>query len=116
MGRPGSDATSNPQAPYVSGRFTSAGNGPVPPPVIHYWDWQLRAACRGVDPNIFFAPDGETRNDRERRQRVAKSICQDCPVRQLCLNHAHAVGETYGVWGGYTELERSPRNRRGGSP
>ncbi|MGJ7905498.1 WhiB family transcriptional regulator [Actinopolyspora sp. H202] len=80
-----------------------------------HWNWQLHASCRGADPNIFFAPDGETRSDRERRQRIAKSICQDCPVRQLCLNHAQAVGETYGVWGGRTELERNPSNRRSGS-
>ena len=32
-----------------------------------FWDWQLQAACRGKDPNIFFHPEGERGAARERR-------------------------------------------------
>ena len=36
----------------------------------------------------------------------AKEICALCPVRTSCLEHALAVRERDGVWGGATERER----------
>lgn len=61
--------------------------------------WQKRAACRGLDAQIFY-PDPEEEADE------AKSVCAICPVRQACLEHALAQREREGVWGGCTERER----------
>lgn len=61
--------------------------------------WQKRAACRGLDAEIFY-PDPEEEADE------AKGICAICPVHQHCLEHALTHREREGVWGGYTERER----------
>lgn len=61
--------------------------------------WRQRAACRGLDPDIFYPA---TEEDAE----AAKSICAQCPARQPCLEHALAHREHDGVWGGATERER----------
>lgn len=61
--------------------------------------WRQHAACRGVDPDIFYPASEE---DAE----AAKAICAECPVRQACLEYALANRERDGVWGGATERER----------
>ena len=61
--------------------------------------WRDRAACRGLDPDIFYPVSDE---DAE----TAKSICAECPVREACLEYALANRERDGVWGGATERER----------
>lgn len=61
--------------------------------------WQARAACAGVDTNIFFP---QVEEDAE----PAKQICGACPVREACLEHALADREREGIWGGATERER----------
>jgi len=71
------------------------------------WDWQLSARCRGEDPDVFFHPEGERGGERRRRQRRAKALCAECPVRRQCLRHAMKLPEAYGVWGGTSEDERA---------
>ena len=61
--------------------------------------WRQRAACRGVDPDIFYPASDE---DAE----PAKAICDQCDVRQACLEFALANRERDGIWGGATERER----------
>jgi WhiB family redox-sensing transcriptional regulator len=61
--------------------------------------WRNRAACRGIDPDIFFPV---TDDDAE----PAKAVCNVCPVREACLEFALAAREREGVWGGATERER----------
>jgi WhiB family redox-sensing transcriptional regulator len=61
--------------------------------------WRQHAACRGIDPNIFYPASDEDAEE-------AKSICAACPVRQACLEYALANRERDGVWGGATERER----------
>jgi WhiB family redox-sensing transcriptional regulator len=69
--------------------------------------WRARAACRGPETSLFFPPTNtERREDRDRREARAKSICRDCPVRQDCLEYALRVGEPHGIWGGLNETER----------
>ncbi|HVC14726.1 MAG TPA: WhiB family transcriptional regulator [Acidimicrobiales bacterium] len=63
--------------------------------------WRKRAACRGIDVEIFF-PETDEDADVE----AAKAVCEGCPVRQACLEHALAHREREGVWGGATERER----------
>jgi WhiB family redox-sensing transcriptional regulator len=71
--------------------------------------WRDHAECRGVDPGIFH-PDDEEEN--ERSADAAKVICRECPVREACLEHAIAVREKHGVWGGLTARERRRLIRR----
>lgn len=61
--------------------------------------WRQRAACRGVDPDIFYPASDE-------EAEAAKAICAVCPVREACLEYALANRERDGVWGGATERER----------
>jgi WhiB family transcriptional regulator, redox-sensing transcriptional regulator len=49
--------------------------------------------CRRYDAELWFA---ETPADVE----LAKSLCLDCPVRQVCLDGALDRCEPWGVWGG----------------
>ncbi|MFC6600295.1 WhiB family transcriptional regulator [Kitasatospora paranensis] len=78
----------------------------LPGPIHHRWDWQLRAACRAADDQLFFHPSGERGQAHDNREAAAKRICARCPVRAQCLEHALAVREPYGVWGGLGEDER----------
>lgn len=78
----------------------------LPAPVTEFWDWQLRAECRGRDSALFFHPDDAPRSSRRRREANAKLVCGRCPVRAECAAHALAARERYGVWGGFTEKER----------
>ena len=69
--------------------------------------WQRRAACRGPESMLFFAPTvPETRPDREARESRAKAICGECPVRSDCLDYALRIREAHGIWGGLNEIER----------
>ncbi len=78
----------------------------LPRPVAQEWEWQLDAACQGLNSTIFFHPDGERGAARARRANRAKAVCEHCPVIAECRRHALAVREPYGVWGGLTEEER----------
>ena len=71
-------------------------------------DWQQHAACRNADRASDFYPPMRIERKHERRAREyrAKLVCASCPVRQKCLEHAIAVDERYGVWGGLTQDER----------
>ena len=66
--------------------------------------WMERAACRDSDPGLFFDKNFV---------REAKEVCARCGVRETCLEHALAVPEQEGVWGGTTpgRRERIRKNR-----
>lgn len=38
--------------------------------------------------------------------RWAKQMCNECPIRQQCLEYAIVADEQYGIWGGLTATER----------
>jgi WhiB family transcriptional regulator, redox-sensing transcriptional regulator len=78
----------------------------LPGPVMDLWEWQYEGACRHADPTLFFHPEGERGAARRRRDAAAKSICAACPVMEQCREHALAVREPYGVWGGLSEDDR----------
>ena len=61
--------------------------------------WRDHAACRGIDPEIFYPVSDEEADP-------AKTICDHCSVRTLCLEYALTFRERDGVWGGATERER----------
>lgn len=61
--------------------------------------WRQKAACRGVDPDIFYPVSEEEAEE-------ARAVCRACPVLETCLEWALANRERDGVWGGATERER----------
>lgn len=61
-----------------------------------------RAACRDVDPDLFFA-DGRTDQ--------AKTVCAGCHDRLACLGYALESG-VQGVWGGTDDAERRQLSAR----
>lgn len=63
--------------------------------------WRRRAACRGLDAEVFYPASEDDADAAE-----AKAVCGGCPVREACLEHALAHREREGVWGGTTERER----------
>lgn len=73
-------------------------------------DWRHRAACRAVDPEVFFPVPVEGLAFRT-RVAVAKAVCAGCPVREACLTWALAH-QPDGIAGGMTEHERRAENRR----
>jgi WhiB family transcriptional regulator, redox-sensing transcriptional regulator len=60
--------------------------------------WRTRAACRGLDPEIFHPAPGES-------AAPARAVCASCPVRVECGEWA-LFREYHGVWGGLTERDR----------
>jgi WhiB family redox-sensing transcriptional regulator len=69
--------------------------------------WAKDAACRGLDPALFFPMKGGEPVVQE-----AKKVCDGCPVLEEC--RAYGVKyERFGIWGGMTaeELQRA-RNAR----
>lgn len=62
-------------------------------------EWVKRAACRGMDTNIWFPEKGETTNAN-----IAMAICSTCPVRQQCGEYG--AYEKHGIWGGQPYRQR----------
>ena len=63
--------------------------------------WRSKAACKGLSADIFYP---STEDDADAIP--AKAVCSECAVRESCLEHALAVREKDGIWGGATERER----------
>jgi WhiB family redox-sensing transcriptional regulator len=78
----------------------------LPVPVTEIWDWQMLAACRGMDSAFFFHPEGERGPAKAQREARAKEVCRGCSVIEECRRHALAAHEPYGVWGGLSVEER----------
>jgi WhiB family redox-sensing transcriptional regulator len=67
-------------------------------------EWLSRAACKG-ETDWFFSYDEEFVEH-------ARAICEDCEVREECLQTALADPNLYGVWGGTTKAERRRIHRK----
>jgi WhiB family transcriptional regulator, redox-sensing transcriptional regulator len=64
------------------------------------FDWEIQAACREMDPEIWFPDHANGKAEKPRR------ICYRCPVRRECLEEALKNPETHGIWGGLDQRER----------
>ena len=84
----------------------------LPGPSIDAWEWQYQGACRDLDTELFFHPEGERGSTRRRRAANAKAICATCPVIEQCREYALRAQEPYGIWGGMTEEERREEIQR----
>jgi predicted transcriptional regulator len=66
-------------------------------------EWRFRAACRAADPDLFW-PEPDTPFERINE---AKRICNNCPVKQTCLDEAFRTNEWDAISGGLTGSERA---------
>lgn len=71
--------------------------------------WRQKAVCRNLDPAIFF-PEGEGA-ELNVLYAKAKRYCNECPVRQECLDYAMRAevnedSHRYGLFGGLTPSQR----------
>ena len=73
--------------------------------------WRDRAACADTDPDLFFSEDTVRGTYKQ-----AIAICNDCPVKDDCLDYALKENLRDGVWGGRTPDERQRIRRRLGMP
>ena len=84
---------------------------PAPPPTdlltvdLDERPWAAYAACRDVDPDVFFPASEEDSTQGLR-------ICRGCPVKAECLDWALETRVRYGIWGGATERDRRRLLRR----
>jgi WhiB family redox-sensing transcriptional regulator len=69
--------------------------------VLAFERWMQRAACREVDPELFYPETGQYHQSR-----AARRICGNCPVNEDCLAHAMKTREEWGIWGGMTGKQR----------
>lgn len=96
------------KAPRVTNRSKEMAEiSRLPIPVMEEWEWQYQGACRDLNPEMFFHPDGERGPRRRNRENAAKAVCASCPVIAACRAHALAVQEPYGIWGGLSEDDRA---------
>lgn len=73
--------------------------------------WQAEAACRLVDPDLFFPEPGE---GFDQQLATAKQVCALCPVNAQCRDYARTGFERHGVWGGEAACHRPHRPRNQG--
>ncbi len=56
-------------------------------------------------PNCFFPEDEPDVYLRKKLVQVAKQVCGDCPIKNLCFDYAMSA-YMVGIWGGTTTEER----------
>jgi hypothetical protein len=68
--------------------------------------WLAQAACRDLDPELFFPERGHARQGT-----AAKQVCAACPVQQPCrdlaVRAASGRGDDHGIFGGTKPHERT---------
>lgn len=87
--------------------------------VIELRDWHDQAACRGMDPALWFPEKGCPRHGgahgncprgceetADNHGRQGREICALCPVAAECLEDALRRREKRGIWGGASERRR----------
>lgn len=68
-------------------------------------EWSANALCAGK-ADLFFAPPGERRTRRDKREALARSYCVNCTVLLACRSWARQ-GREHGFWGGESEEQRA---------
>ena len=62
-------------------------------------NWRVNAACKGMSVEEFYPTRGEIIS------KELAALCETCPVKGDCLNHA-LKHEHYGFWAGTSEKQR----------
>jgi WhiB family redox-sensing transcriptional regulator len=83
-------------------------------PIYDEWAWQEQSNCRNVDSELFFLDNNVRGKEKREKENAAKKVCRGCPVIEQCLNHALAIPEFFGVWGGMSADQRNFMLRKKG--
>jgi WhiB family transcriptional regulator, redox-sensing transcriptional regulator len=81
------------------------------PEFAQHHEWRARAACRGMDPSLWFPRRGQDLG-------ALRTTCRVCPVRPECLQFAldgGAPSYAGGIWAGSSPPQRREIRRRGWS-
>jgi WhiB family redox-sensing transcriptional regulator len=62
-------------------------------------------ACR-KEPDLFFPEDYYAQKAKLLSERLARMLCEECPIKDLCRDYAILAQEDYGIWGGTNARER----------
>lgn len=68
-------------------------------------EWAEHGLCAGK-AEYFFAPPGERRTRRTKREELARSYCNNCTSLLACRSWARQNRE-HGFWGGESEEQRA---------
>lgn len=69
--------------------------------------------CQNTDPDLWFGDRGlDDPYNTGYTTRIAKDLCNRCPVRTQCLEYSLANSEENGIWGGLTTKERQQLRRQ----
>jgi WhiB family redox-sensing transcriptional regulator len=71
--------------------------------IMEMANWIDKKNCTPEDAAVFFS---------EADTKLAKEICEDCPVKRECGEFALYYPEPHGVWGGMDEKERKQIRKR----
>jgi WhiB family transcriptional regulator, redox-sensing transcriptional regulator len=66
--------------------------------------WRAEAACRDVDPELFFT-DAENGPALRRMRPIAEMNCRQCPALERCAEYADDQREQ-GLWAGTFRTKR----------
>ncbi|MFF6984701.1 WhiB family transcriptional regulator [Streptomyces sp. NPDC008343] len=64
--------------------------------------WIAEAACTDLNGESLLSLESDSSHQAQQVLRM----CASCPVVTQCLDHARAMPERFGVWGGTTARER----------
>lgn len=74
-------------------------------PITEERPWAVFAACRDMDPDVFFPANSDEAAEAQR-------VCFGCAVRYDCLEFALETRVRFGIWGGTTDKQRRSMLRR----
>jgi len=69
-------------------------------------DWSQAKCAMWPKPNLWYTDDPKD-------QKVAQSICAECPIQVDCLRYAFNLRLEHGIWGGTTPKKRAYMRRKG---
>ena len=73
-------------------------------------NWRVSALCAQTDPDLWFPEPGAS----GALIAAAKRICNQCAVRNECLEEGIETRPHAGIWGGYTTFELRAFRRKPG--
>lgn len=80
--------------------------------------FQEEALCRNYTPDWWF-PDYDGTQDEiaeaRTQERIAKSVCLECPAFQECQAYSMQFTGLHGIWAGMNQRERHRKQKRLGN-
>lgn len=79
------------------------------------WDmgnlaWQDQANCKGLPVDMFYYNEEDlTRRERNHKERMALKVCNNCVVKEQCLQDAIDRNDAHSIQGGTTPRDRGHR-------